>query len=141
MIYLLAFWPIGLIVYRCLCLVLCDGFFATSVQSAKPKRKANLQTSKEIVPGNDVKILPRRRLYVETCTERQNFNVLSRYKYIRHTYVADGLQTELRTDNENTRCRTKSRKHLSEFSALWVVGLGPLRLFPEINDLTQYNTV
>jgi hypothetical protein len=27
--------------------------------------------------GNDVKILPRRRLYVETCTERQNFNVLS----------------------------------------------------------------
>jgi hypothetical protein len=27
--------------------------------------------------GNDVKILPRRRLYVEICTERQNFNVLS----------------------------------------------------------------
>jgi hypothetical protein len=26
--------------------------------------------------GDDVKILPRRRLHVETCTERQNFNVL-----------------------------------------------------------------
>jgi hypothetical protein len=28
-------------------------------------------------PGNDVKILPRCRVYVETCTERQNFNILS----------------------------------------------------------------
>jgi hypothetical protein len=27
-------------------------------------------------PGDDVKTLPRRRLHVETCTERQNFNVL-----------------------------------------------------------------
>jgi hypothetical protein len=30
---------------------------------------------------NDVKILPRRRLYVETCTEMQNFNVLSRENF------------------------------------------------------------
>jgi hypothetical protein len=31
-------------------------------------------------PGNGVKILPRRGRYVESCTGRQNFNVLSRKK-------------------------------------------------------------
>jgi hypothetical protein len=35
-----------------------------------------------VAAGNDVKILPRRRLYVETCTERQNFNVLSAVKEV-----------------------------------------------------------
>jgi hypothetical protein len=33
--------------------------------------------------GNGVKILPRRGRYVESCTLRQNFNVLSRYCYER----------------------------------------------------------